>query len=240
MVYGATAQLVPPPTATQEEQEPDTTQEQKPDSLRMRFYPRSIRFGTDLISLIKSQTTSTFTGWEVNADIDCGKYFMAVDYGSWGRNYDLRNGGDYTNSGTYWRAGMDANLLRKDPDKNLVFLGFRYGHSSFSESSNIHISDPFFGDVQKHVTNPAVTAAWGELTGGLRVKIWKEFWMGYTARMKFAPTVTGETGMTTYDIPGYGRNVKGFYWGFNYQIFWRIPFTKQKKAAPKPPPKSEF
>ncbi len=237
LVYGAAAQLVPPPTATQEEQEPDTLQEAKPDSLRIKFYPRSIRFGTDLISLIKSQTVSTYTGWELNADIDFGKYFLAVDYGSWGRTYELRNGGDYQNSGTYWRAGMDANLLRKDPDKNLVFLGFRYGQSSFSESSNVLTSDPFFGDIQKHVSNPTVTASWGELTGGLRVKIWKEFWMGYTARMKFAPGVKGDGELKTYDIPGYGRNGIGFYWGFNYQVFWRIPFTKQKKPVPAPIPK---
>ncbi len=237
-MYGACAQLVPPPPEPPA-QDPDTIQEEKPDSLRIKFYPRSIRFGTDLIGLIKSQTSSTFTGWEVNADVDMGKYFLAVDYGSWGRTYDLRNGGDYQNSGNYWRAGMDANLLLKDPDKNMVFLGFRYGQSAFSESSNLPSSDPIFGDFMKHVSNPAVTAQWGEITGGLRVKIWKEFWMGYTARMKFAPSVKGDTELKTYDIPGYGRNSTGFAWGFNYQIFWRIPFTKQKKPTPADK-KSEF
>ncbi len=218
------------------EQEPDTVVVKTPDSLKVKFYPRAFRVGIDLISLYKTQTVSTFSGWELNGDIDCGKYYLAVDYGSWGRKYIIDNGGDYNNDGSYWRAGIDANLLKKDPDRNMFFIGLRYGHSSFSESSTFVASDPFFGTVQKQLTNPVVTASWGEVTCGLRVKIWKGFWMGYTARMKFAPTVIGDTAFVTYDIPGYGRNGKGFYWGFEYQVFWSVPFTKQKKSAPPPRP----
>jgi hypothetical protein len=94
------------------------------------------------------------------------------------------------------------------------------------------ITDPFFGSSQTTLNNSNATAGWGELTGGLRVKVWKGFWMGYTARMKFAVSVKGDNAFKTYEIPGYGLNGKGFYWGFNYQIFWSIPFTKKKKAAP--------
>ena len=35
-----------------------------------------------------------------------------------------------------------------------------------------------------------VNAHWIELTGGLRVKIWKAMWMGYTARFKFGLNMT--------------------------------------------------
>jgi hypothetical protein len=50
--------------------------------------------------------------------------------------------------------------------------------------------------------------------------------MGYTARMKFAPGVKGGGALVPYDIPGYGLAAKAPYWGFNYQLFWRIPFRK--------------
>lgn len=215
-----------------EEQDSVTVKERKPDSLRVKFYPRAFRVGTDLISIIRSQTEKTFSGWEVNGDVDCGKVYLTVDYGNWERTYNLPNDGKYDNHGNYWRVGGDVNLLKKDPDRNMFFVGLRYGHSSFNEVATIILPDRYFGDIQKQVSNNAVTAGWGELTAGLRVKIWKEFWMGYTARMKFAPSVKGDNEVQSYDIPGYGQNAKGFYWGFNYQIFWRVPFVKQKKPSP--------
>jgi hypothetical protein len=72
-----------------------------------------------------------------------------------------------------------------------------------------------------------MSAKWGELTVGLRVKIWKEFWMGYTARMKFFPTIGNAGEIQTYDVPGYGLAAKRTYYGFNYQVFWRIPFKRR-------------
>ena len=215
-----------------EEQDSVTVKDRKPDSLKVKFYPRSFRVGTDLLSILKSQTQKTFSGWEVNGDVDFGKIYFSVDYGNWGRTYDLPNAGKYENHGTYWRVGGDINLLKKDPDRNMFFVGFRYGRSSYNELATIVLTDKYFGDIQKQISNDAVTAGWGELIAGIRVKIWKEFWMGYTARMKFAPSVKGDDEIKSYDIPGYGQNVKGFYWGFNYQIFWRIPFVKQKKSTP--------
>lgn len=214
----------------------DTVHYRKPDSLRVKIYPRAIRFSTDLLSIIRSQTIATFKGWEVNADMDLGRYYLAADYGSWERNYNLKTGGTYSNGGTYWRAGIDVNLLMKDPDRNMFFLGFRYGRSQFHESTTVITNDVVFGTIQQDLVNPSVSAGWGEIVTGLRVKMWKNFWLGYTARMKFAPGVQGDTAVKAYDIPGYGLNGKGVTWGFNYQVMWRIPFGKEKKAKSRPAP----
>jgi len=174
----------------------------------------------------------------LNADVDLGKLYFALDYGSWGRKYDIYDHGNstdgtYENKGTYWRAGVDLNLLKKDPDRNMFFFGFRYGHATFDESATLISWTPILEPFRRILLIKVVLASWGEITTGLRVKVWKEFWMGYTARMKFSPGVKGSTDMQTYDIPGFGVNGNAFYWGFNYQIFWRIPVVKQKK--PKSP-----
>lgn len=210
----------------------DTVHYRKPDSLRVKIYPRSIRFSTDLLSIIRSQTVPTFKGWEVNADMDLGRYYLAADYGAWERNYELKTGGTYSNGGTYWRAGIDVNLLMKDPDRNMFFLGFRYGRSQFHESTTVITNDVIFGSHRQDFVNPAVSAGWGEVVTGLRVKMWKNLWLGYTARMKFAPGVNGDNAVKAYDIPGYGLNGKGVTWGFNYQVMWRIPFGTEKKGKP--------
>jgi hypothetical protein len=168
---------------------------------------------------------SPLSGWEVNADVDFGRYYLALDYGVWSRKDSLDNG-YYENDGRYIRAGVDINFLLKDPDKNMVFIGFRYGRSAFDEKLIYVTEVDDFGIIQTELSNPNATAGWGELTGGLRVKIWKSIWMGYTARFKFLPGVKGNSELETYDIPGYGKTSKSTYWGFNYQIFYRIPFRK--------------
>lgn len=203
----------------------DSTFVEPADTIKNKYLPSGLRIGTDVISIIRSQSGDNFDGWEINADIDFYRYYLAIDYGSWARSEALSNG-TYKNDGTYFRVGADVNFMLKDPDRNMFFLGVRYGQSKFDEMLTYTFTDPNFGDFQKSVTTGQITGRWIELTSGLRVKIWKSFWMGYTARLKFAPKTSDTPGVVPYDIPGYGRADKSTYWGLNYQIFWRIPFRK--------------
>ncbi|MBL7851725.1 MAG: hypothetical protein JNN04_12550 [Cyclobacteriaceae bacterium] len=202
----------------------------KPDSLREKIYFRSIRFGTDVLALALS-SSPRFRAWEVNADADFGPFYLVGDYGRWGKDETMVNGGDYHNEGTYWRAGVDVSILKKDPDRNMLFFGLRYARSSFSERLNLTVEDPYFGTQQYALSNPNASAAWGEIVAGLRVKVWKEFWMGFTSRLKLGLSVRGNGELSTYDVPGYGVIGGGSTWGFNYQVFWRIPFERKKKPA---------
>ena len=49
----------------------------------------------------------------------------------------------------------------------------------------VNTSDPVWGDYQNTYTSDGEKARWFELTGGLKVRMWKNFWLGYTARYKF-------------------------------------------------------
>lgn len=206
---------------------PDTvvTETIRPPKEKHDFTPTGLRLGTDLISIGTSIFGSKFSGWEANADIDFYRYYFAVDYGNWAKTLDVDNG-QYENSGTYFRVGADVNFLQKDPDHNMFFIGYRYGQSFFDDHISYAYTDPIYGDMSPSVGNTGLRAHWMELTTGLRVKIWKYLWMGYTARFKFAPRVGSFTEFQPYDIPGYGLYERKTYWGFNYQIFFRIPFKK--------------
>ncbi len=197
------------------------------DTTRLIQKPTGIRIGTDLISLGKNFSNHPFSGWEVNADMDFGRYYLAFDYGSWAREVTLSNGA-YENDGRYFRLGVDVNFLLKDPDKNMFFVGFRYGRANFTERLVYEFTAYDFGNFQQEVSNIGATSGWGEMTIGLRVKIWKQFWMGYTGRMKFFPGVRNNPGFDTYEVPGFGLVYKNIYWGFNYQVFWRMPIRNQK------------
>ena len=197
------------------------------DSLKRIQKPVALRIGTDLIVLGKNFFDRPLTGWEINADVDFGRYYLAFDYGSWSRKDSLNNG-YYTNDGRYYRMGVDVNFLLKDPDKNMFFIGFRYGRSAFRENLTYEIKTDDFGTIERSIANAGTTAGWVELTTGLRVKIWKNFWMGYNGRIKFLPGIKNNNGFETYDIPGYGLWSKKLYWGFNYQVFFKIPFRRGK------------
>lgn len=219
------------------EEEEDTVQVQRPkipDSLKEKIEFRAVRFGTDILALILSGS-DRFNGWEVNGDIDLGRFYLSADYGFAGRDEILATGGNYNVEGNYWRVGADVSILKKDPDRNMLFFGFRFGRSFYSERS-VYNDSTFnsFGIPTYTVSNPDAGASWGELVAGLRVKVWKEFWMGFTSRMKIGLAVRGDHELSSYYVPGFGVIGSGFTWGFNYQLFWRIPFKKQKvPVAPK-------
>jgi Domain of unknown function (DUF6048) len=202
------------------------------DTVKNKFLPTGLRIGTDAIAIIKSHRGNNFSGWEVNADVDFSRYYLAVDFGKWSRN-DVLTNGNYQNDGTYWRVGSDVNFMLKDKEKNMFFMGIRYGHSTFNESLSYSFADSLPGigspvTISKSLHNSGVTAHWVELTTGLRVKIWGPFWMGYTARLKFAPVTKGAGELNPFDIPGYGLAEKKNYWGLNYQLFWRFPVRRVK------------
>ncbi|WP_133259530.1 DUF6048 family protein [Pseudochryseolinea flava] len=204
----------------------DTTEtKKKPTS----FVPTGVRVGTDLIAIGMTRYVDSYKGWEVNADVDFSRYYLAVDVGSWSRDYD--NGAEiYSNNGNYFRIGGDVNFLLKDPDRNMFFLGLRYGRSKFSESLQVNKIDSMWNNnpVNERYSNSNSNGSWFELTTGIRVKIWKVIWMGYTARLKFGLTTNEDGNLIPHDIPGYGRTDKNVAWGFNYQIFVRIPVRRQQ------------
>ncbi|MCI0751784.1 MAG: DUF6048 family protein [Flammeovirgaceae bacterium] len=181
-----------------------------------------MRLGTDLISIIWSRTGDSFKGYEFSGDVDFNHYYLTADFGKWERVFAPENG-RYSNDGNYWRVGIDYNFLKKDPERNMFFFGLRYANGKFSENFTYTFDDPLWGSSNQTLTNADVKAKWMELTTGLRVKIWKVIWMGYTARYKFGLSTKGEGSLIPHDVPGYGRTDKDFYWGFNYMILVKIP-----------------
>ena len=203
----------------------------KKDSIKTKidpadFKPTGVRFGWDAINTYRLFIKDNYKGWEVNGDIDFRNYYLAVDVGHSKREVTLSNG-DYENSGNYWKAGIDINMMKKDPAKNMLFLGFRVGHSNYNEQLN-YSDTTEFGIFNKTLNNQALKANWFELTTGIKIRIIKGFWMGYTARMKFSASYSKDQNLQTYDIPGYGLTYKKPWWGFNYYLMYRIPIRKNK------------
>lgn len=200
------------------------------DTVKNKFLPTGVRVGFDAISATKARFQDNFRGWEFAGDIDFNRYFVTLEYGHSARDLSS-DSASYSNDGNYWRAGIDVNFLTKDPDRNVFFLGARYGRSRFSESLSVVRVDPVWGELSDTFYHSGASASWIELTSGLKVKIWKMFWMGYTGRLKFALSTKGSREMLPYDVPGFGRTDKETTWGFTYYLMIRLPL---RKAPPVP------
>jgi hypothetical protein len=207
-------------------------------SWKERYLPTGLRIGTDAIAIARGMYSDNFKGWEVNADVDFHRFFLAMDYGNWSLDYP-NDSVSYSNSGKYWRVGADVNFLTKDEERNMFFVGLRYGRSRFDETFRVFDGDPAWGENDRFdnpYLNTNVPARWFELTTGIKVKMLSWFWMGYTARFKFGLKTGSTPEMLPYDIPGYGKTHKETTWGFNYNLMFRIPF---RPHPPLPPSKKK-
>lgn len=202
------------------------------------FVPTGFRVGMDLITPGKSFSNPSYKGWEVNLDTDFWKYNLAVDYGFESRNISFsgNNVGKYNNTGHYLRVGVDVNFLMKDPDRNRLFVGIRYGYGRLGESVVFSDSVKNFGQkqyaLQYTLQNSHIRARWLELVAGISLKVWKGLWMGYTGRLKFGSKISGNPSFSTFDVPGYGLKMPTLSWGFNYQVFWRFAWKKTGPLRP--------
>jgi hypothetical protein len=123
------------------------------------YRPTQFRVGTDVLAITKTFAQDGYQAWELNADVDIDRYFIALDFGS--SAIDKNSETDhYENSGTYFRIGGDFNFIKKDADKNVFFLGLRYAHSKFSEEMTVDGTDPVWGDSQEKYSNPHANARW--------------------------------------------------------------------------------
>lgn len=195
---------------------------QKADTVRRSFIPTGIRLGADLIPPIYTYAGKSFNGLELSADVDFYRYYLSADIGRWERNFEGTDS-RYSNSGNYYRMGVDINFLKKDPDRNMLFFGMRYGRSRFDEKLERMVADPVWGTRSEVQSVEGRSAGWMEITGGLRVKMYRFIWMGYTVRYKFALHTSGTGVLDVYDVPGYGSTAKPVTWGFNYLIMVRLP-----------------
>lgn len=176
----------------------------------------------DLLGLTKTLVQQDLSLIEFNGEIDTKKYIFALDLGAFSHTLDSMPRYNYSITGTYFRVGVDVNLIHKDPDGNVVSFGIRYGRSRFNDDLKYSFEDPVYGNFSDlQASNTGASAGWMELNFGMRARVWKVLWMGYQARFKFGLN-TKSTDLHPYEVPGYGPTEtvtdKNTYWGFNYYI----------------------
>ncbi|TAH21436.1 MAG: hypothetical protein EAZ08_03715 [Cytophagales bacterium] len=177
------------------------------------------------------------------------RFFAVFDYG-YSRVERSRTGLNYTgfsydSQGSYFRLGADYNFMHRTFKDEVMFVGFRYAAASFKhnftyygaseawgyrvprliESTATIVDDRFVGTI----TESGLSANWLEIVLGLKVNVWKQFFMGYTARFMLLSKVKGENQLIANDLPGFGSTNKQGRVVLNYYISYRIAFKTKAK-----------
>jgi hypothetical protein len=200
-----------------------------------------ISLGADLSRFIVPFVDTTRYCWEFSGDYEIIKdLYLVAEIGSETTNLKTANY-NYNSSGGYTRIGVDYNYMKHvDKDsKDLMLVGLRYGFTTFNQkASNITIEDPLWGNLSG-VNIPAnwLTAHWFELATGMRARLFNNFYLGWSARLRIKLGSTNDETLSPYSIPGYGKPWSNTSIGINYSLFYKIPLYKKKSVVPETPAK---
>jgi hypothetical protein len=134
----------------------------------------------------------------------------------------------YESSGSYIKVGLNYNILKYKQrlDRNIFFVGARYSYSNFyNRADEINIENQW-GVFKDSFDYNNLSAHWLEGVIGIRSEIFKNFYMGYTIRIKTMLYHSDFENFTPYWIPGYNQATKSIAVGMSYSIFYAIPIKK--------------
>ena len=172
--------------------------------------------GVDLYGIGSKLLGGDFMSSEVSIAVNLkNKFIPTVEFGMGGTDTWSETGIHYkSKAAPFFRIGVDYNTMAKKKEKNsYLYAGIRYAFSSFKYDVSTLPAD-----------HPGMKASvqWLEIVLGVKVRIYKNFNMGWSVRMKYKTSAsTGEYGDPWY-VPGYGK-YKSNNMGITYSLIYKLP-----------------
>lgn len=213
------------PTGVHAQEIKFTQKEEKTDSA---FF-QGIYVGVDVFGFLNQVLGSDATTTEVSVEANLkNKFFPVLEFGYGGMDTtsdetDIH----FKTSAPFFRVGMNFNVFYKKPHlPGYLTLGLRYGYSSFKyDVQSPDLVDPNWGHTSVPFDYQGVktSVGWLEAVLGLRANVYRNFYMGFTARYRSRLSMTKNEYTEPYYIPGYGRG-KPNNIGLTYNLVYKLPF----------------
>ena len=194
----------------------------------------TIRFGLDLSKPLKTQLDNDYFGLELVGDIRLYKeIYGAIELGNEKATIQSEQI-NFTTSGSYIKLGFDYNMYKNWKGmNNSIFLGMRFCNSFHNQVVNEYLVyqldhywpeetisyGPEIGDRDQ------LSARWIEVLAGIKVKVWDNFYMGFSLRLNRLLNDSTPENFDNLYIPGFNKKTDENIWGagFNYTITYSIP-----------------
>lgn len=197
-------------------------------------------FGADIYGLGESLLGGDFLSGEIAVEANLkNRYFPVIEVGYGTTDAYSDRGTHYKSGAPYFRIGMNYNTMYKKGNPSFLFVGFRYGYTSFSyDVVSIPAEDPVFGG---SMANPSLRddiwggsvpfnykglkagMGWLELLVGVRAHIYRNFYMGWSIRYKRSMNTSLSGYGVPWYVPGYGEYDSNCF-GLGYSLIYKLPF----------------
>lgn len=192
------------------------------------FY--QLRLGFDISKPIITNFVPERQAYEFELDFFHQKDIYYVVDGGWGRGYQDSAYLNYSSKNTFLKAGINKGLFPRlfPQDWDQAYVGVRYAIAFIDRSPATYtIFDNFWGNTAGAIPGKNLTAHWFELTGGMKVELFKNVFTGWTIRGKFLLNGKQFKDLPPPYVAGYGRGDKNSIFDFNFYISYAIRWKKK-------------
>lgn len=194
-----------------------------------------IFIGYDLSGPLYRAFSDDYLSNEVHIEVNLkNRIFPALELGYGHSDKNSEHGINYKAKAPYFRIGADYNFLYKKHQKHYLTGGLRYGLTKYDyEITNPISSDPIWDkntttSTEYDYNKISSSMHWMEFVFGVRTSIFKNFYMGWSLRMRFKLSSGSSDIGNPWYVPGYGI-YKNTRLGLSYSIIYKIPGFKKKK-----------
>ncbi|MBL7710885.1 MAG: hypothetical protein JNL13_00400 [Chitinophagaceae bacterium] len=191
-------------------------------------HPKQLRFSFDVARILMNRLSEQKSSYEGGLDyyLKNETYFTA-EFGSGNSVIDYPDL-KYKSNNIFVRAGIDKSLFerRYPQDWGMGFIGFRYAVGMINRNEAAYTTNDGLGGITSGIT-PAhrFTAHWFELTGGMRVELFKNTFAGWNVRFKFLLNQKAMGELKPAYIAGYGAGEKGTAFDYNFYLAFALRWS---------------
>ena len=221
---------------------PKRDQKQKENKESEEFVPlyNGIFLGVDVYGLGARVLGSDFLSSEISVGVNLKNRFIPTfEAGIGTTDTSSETGTNYKSTSPFFKLGVDYNTMSKKKDKSsFLYVGVRYAFSPIKyDVYSLPLKDPIYGG---EISNPSfedyiwggtvpynhpgqkATVQWFEFLVGVNVQIYRNFHMGWAARMKWRVSESVSEYGNPWMVPGFGK-YKSSTLGITYSLIYKIP-----------------
>ncbi|MEZ5016264.1 MAG: DUF6048 family protein [Flavipsychrobacter sp.] len=206
----------------------DSTSANVPDG---KTISNQLRINLEISKPFTTLFQDRYTNYEMEVDYYWKKEgYLSLEggYGTATVDYtDLK----YNSTNTFVKVGYNKSMLSRimPKDWDMAFIGVRYAVGFINRGdANYLIVDSTWGNTPGVVAGKTLTAHWAEVVGGVKVEVYKGFFLGWTARGKFLLNQKQFKELPPSYMAGYGKGDKNTIFDFNFYFSYAIRWDKKK------------
>lgn len=209
----------------------DTVTSVKPKPVYPLLYSANIGF--NFFDGIMSLFGQSFQSYDLQASVSLYNWVEPiVEFGlGFANNHPENSNFRYENKPSFYgKIGFNYNFMYKSNPDYQVYLGLRFGYTSFNYNiTDITINSDYWGQSNTvSIMNQHSNTIYGQALAGLKVKIWKWFSLGWNIRYGFKMKQSKDANSNPWFVPGYGTGALSA----SFSLIYTIPINTKKIETP--------